>query len=296
MPAVFGISAFLAAKRPGLRSCLAKLVCRWALAQHIWDLNHALLGGGFTPTNAAPVVHNYDAAFADDGTFTYSLQISLPTDLDGDTLSATIDQVPTYGIVEYFDSGSSSFVQVTGGETLTADQLTTLQYTPDASGEHGGGSVVYTVSDGIDSTTGTIEINDVAEEDVGPPFPVLFFSAQGPSPPRPAPICIWLDPFGICSPCRCGADFTQGDPSPDSGSRAGEDGGFVHFAGNLLFFADVFDGTSVVSDQLMVKLGGAPFSVSSTELPASRAAMHILPSSCRGVVFRGEHASTAPSS
>jgi Ca2+-binding RTX toxin-like protein len=218
--------------------------------------SHALMGGGFSPTNAAPEIHNYDATFADDGTFTYSLQISLPTDLDGDTLTVTIDQVPNYGIVEYFDSGSSSFVQVTGGETLTADQLTTLQYTPDASGEHGGDSVVYTVSDGTDSTTGSIEINDVAEEDAGPPFPVLFFSAQGPSPAAGADLYL-LDPFGDLQAVPLRADFT-GDPSPDSGSRAGEDGGFVHFAGNFLFFADVFDGTSVVNDQLMV-LGGAPF-------------------------------------
>ncbi len=218
--------------------------------------SHGLTGGGFTPTNAAPVVQNYDATFADDGTFTYSLQISLPTDLDGDTLTVTIDQVPTYGIVEYFDDGSSSFVQVFGGETLTADQLTTLQYTPDATGEHGGGSVVYTVSDGIESTTGTIEINDVAEEDAGPPFPVLFFSAQGPSPASGADLYL-LDPFGDLQAVPLRTDFT-GDPSPEVGSHAGEDGGFVHFAGNFLFFADVYDGTSVVNDQLMV-LGAAPF-------------------------------------
>ncbi|MEJ1968238.1 MAG: type I secretion C-terminal target domain-containing protein [Rhizomicrobium sp.] len=198
--------------------------------------------------NVPPVIHNYDATFADDGTAPFSLQIALPTDPEGDTLTVTLDQVPDYGVVEYFDG--AALVQAHAGDTLTPDELASLQYTPDGTGTHGGGSVVYSVSDGIASSTGSIAINDVAEEDAGPPIPLLIFSAIGPG--FDGPDLFLMPPPGnggpVFFPIR---DGSTGDPAPQEGSNAGEDGGFVHFGGDLYFFADIYDGSGLAADSLV---------------------------------------------
>jgi ELWxxDGT repeat protein/VCBS repeat-containing protein len=207
-----------------------------------------------------PVTHQpYDTTFADAGTGPYSLNIGAPTDPDGGTLVVTIDTVPAYGITEYFDG--SSFNQLHGGETLTPAELATLQYTPDGTGTHGGGVLSYHVSDGGNAVANAMTINDVGEEDpfFGAPFPVLLFSAIGPAPESGPDLYIG-DPFGDASsfPLR----YDPSDPSTYTGSNAGEDGGFVHFASNVLFFADVPDGLGGVTlGQLIAFDDAGPFPV-----------------------------------
>ncbi len=82
------------------------------------------------------------------------LGVKLPTDLDGDPLTVTITEVPTVGTVTKPDG-----TPVQPGDVLTPEELSSLLY--DAPGEDPGtdpGDLVYEVSDGTDTVTGTVDI------------------------------------------------------------------------------------------------------------------------------------------
>jgi hypothetical protein len=99
----------------------------------------------------------------DEDTTLVDVGIFAPTDVDGDTLSATINALPTDGTLYYADGTTP----VGASDTLTVAQLTTLKFTPNANYN---GSVVinYTVTDGTLSTAGThtLTVNSVEDRPV----------------------------------------------------------------------------------------------------------------------------------
>ncbi|MBO6719225.1 MAG: tandem-95 repeat protein [Rhizobiaceae bacterium] len=136
------------------------------------------------PANDAPVIDNPDSLQIVAGLAPTNLGIATPTDVDGDTLTVTITQLPGYGSVQYFNGASWITVALNG--TVPAQHLSTLRYTPPAGGDHAGGKVVYTVSDGTVTQTG--EIN-VTVHDQG----MLFFAANDGSGAREVQV---YDPGG----------------------------------------------------------------------------------------------------
>ena len=99
------------------------------------------------------------------------LDISTPTDADGDSLTITVTGLPTGGTLYTADGD-----EVTNGMTLSISQLTGLIFTPDANLNDDNtdfGSFTYSVSDGSTSTSGTVNIsvtpvNDAPEFNSGP--------------------------------------------------------------------------------------------------------------------------------
>ena len=87
----------------------------------------------------------------------YALDIAQPTETGGATLTVTIDSLPGYGTVQYLNG--STWTDVTLATVLTPAQLASLRYVPPASGEDSGGTLSYSVSDGTDSVTGTMNVS-----------------------------------------------------------------------------------------------------------------------------------------
>src|SRR5262245_32555533 len=173
--------------------------------------------------NNPPVINNYDTLSAADGIGPVSLKIAVPTDADNDPLTVTITEIPGYGTIEYFDG--ATFVAITSTPTtLTPEQLASLEYTPDHTGEHGGGKLTYSVSDGTDTRVGTIAIFDVTE--AFPVEPVLVFSAERPDD---GVELFATDGASVLPPI---------DLAPSGNSYAGSDGGFFSYAGVLFFMAN----------------------------------------------------------
>jgi CshA-type fibril repeat protein len=127
------------------------------------------------------------------------LNVTLPTDLDGDPLSVTITEVPTVGTITKPDG-----TPVQPGDVLTPEELTQLLY--DAPAEDPGtdpGDLTYTVSDGIDTVPGSVNIvindapnaldNSVATD---PGQPVTFSITDNDSDPDGVvdPLTVDLDP------------------------------------------------------------------------------------------------------
>jgi len=110
------------------------------------------VGGSHTVTvnavNDAPVVTDSTSNQAEDSV-SIPLNISTPTDVDGDVLTITIDALPTDGTLLYADD-----TVVGAGDTLTVAQLTGLQFTPNADFT-GNVAINYTVNDGTVSVGGT---------------------------------------------------------------------------------------------------------------------------------------------
>lgn len=111
--------------------------------------------------NAAPVASSSAITAAEHGA-PVSLGLTAPTDADGDVLTTTITSLPTAGHVQLADGSA-----VAVGQTLTASQLTGLQYVPPADYAPGQsvGSFGYSVSDGHTQTTGTTTIAVTAVND-----------------------------------------------------------------------------------------------------------------------------------
>ena len=72
-----------------------------------------------------PVISNPDAVIAVAGTGPIALDIAAPTDSDGTTPIITLNSVPTYGTVQYFNG--TTFVTVTAGTMLTPAELASLR-------------------------------------------------------------------------------------------------------------------------------------------------------------------------
>ena len=171
------------------------------------------------------------------GTGPIALDIAAPTDFDGSTPTITIDTVPSYGVVQYFNG--STFVTATANTTLTPAELASLRYTPPASGEFGGQTISYTATDGAASNTGTIAVTVLAE-DTQPAN--LYFSALGSTGNSGNPDLYTLDQNG--NPLAIPLNVANG-------SSAGEDGGFFQFAGNLYFNAN---GTATSGTEALYEL------------------------------------------
>ena len=127
-------------------------------------------GGGLIvappPANRAPVAATDKTLIMDEDANNTALNISAPSDADGDNLTITVTAVPTGGTLTLADG-----TEVTVNSTLTISQLTGLVFTPDANLNDDTttfGAFTYNVSDGslTDSSTITISvtpINDAPE-------------------------------------------------------------------------------------------------------------------------------------
>ena len=125
-------------------------------------------GGPITnpsPANRSPVAAADSTVTLDEDADATELNISAPTDPDtGDTLSITVDSVPTGGEIR-----TASGELVTEGMSLTINELTGLTFTPNEnvnSDINTIGSFSYTVSDqagGRDSSTVSFTINAIQD-------------------------------------------------------------------------------------------------------------------------------------
>ncbi len=185
--------------------------------------------------NADPELFNYDKVAAAAGTGPIDLRIAVPIDPDLDALTITLDGLPAYGVVEYFDG--ASWVAATAGQTLTAAELASLRYTPPAFGEFGGGSLSYSVFDGTATVQGTMTFSSQVDS-TGPAN--LIFSAFSGAPQINGDL-FTVDAGGALTPIPINAP---------SGSLAGDNGGFIQFAGNLYFHAF----TAAVGGEVLFKM------------------------------------------
>ncbi|MGE3626707.1 MAG: type I secretion C-terminal target domain-containing protein, partial [Hyphomicrobiales bacterium] len=123
--------------------------------------------------NEAPVIGNVSSVEAVAGIKPFSLFIDAPTDANGDALTITIQDLPSYGTVQYFDG--TDWIDVAVNDTLTPQELESLRFVPPASAPwpdgYSAGQIVYTVFDGTDTVTGEI---DVTVQPQG----LLYFSAN----------------------------------------------------------------------------------------------------------------------
>ena len=123
------------------------------------------------PTNRAPNTGGTVTKTMDEDSTDFGLEISTPTDADGDSLTITVTGLPAGGTLNIADG-----TEVTNGMTLSISQLTGLTFTPDANLNDDNtdfGSFTYSVSDGSASTSGTVNIsvtpvNDAPEFTSGP--------------------------------------------------------------------------------------------------------------------------------
>jgi len=125
-------------------------------------------GGSSTPTptptptsnNAPNMGANASFSFTEDTAASFG--IGAPTDPDGDTLTVTVDSIPTGGVLTLSDGTT-----VTSGSTLTLSQLEAITFTPNSnvnSTDDTIGTLVLTVTDGrggSDSATFTFEVSPV---------------------------------------------------------------------------------------------------------------------------------------
>ncbi|WP_138505531.1 Ig-like domain-containing protein [Nostoc sp. PA-18-2419] len=115
--------------------------------------------------NEAPIAEaNKTLTILEDAAPT-SLNISVPTDANGDPLTITVERIPdaTKGEIRL----SNGIIQA--GDTLTSQQLTNLVFVPVANANGAGGIFNYTVSDGQSGTTSqsvTLEITPVNDAPV----------------------------------------------------------------------------------------------------------------------------------
>ena len=90
------------------------------------------------------------------------LGLAAPTDIDGDTLTATVTGLPTLGTVFLADG----VTPVNNGDVLTTAQLTSLVYdAPTTFTTANAGSFTYDVTDGIDTDSGQVDITTTPVND-----------------------------------------------------------------------------------------------------------------------------------
>ena len=114
-----------------------------------------------TPINDAPVAYSNSITVNEESTNS-PLGLAAPTDIDSASLVIKVTGLPTVGTVTLADGTA-----VANGQTLTAAQLTSLQY--DAPADYATGTQVgrftYSVSDGTTTVNGATTIGVVAIND-----------------------------------------------------------------------------------------------------------------------------------
>ncbi len=125
-------------------------------------------GGGSSSSPVAPTPSNNAPMAGADLTVTLAedavnvpLDLSAPTDSDGDSLTITVSGIPTSGSLKKADG-----TVLAEGDALTVTELQALTFTPDANANDNTtsfGSFTYSVSDGTatDSRTVTISVDAV---------------------------------------------------------------------------------------------------------------------------------------
>ena len=166
---------------------------------------------------------NPDNVIAAAGTGPVSLGIAAPIDSLDNPVTITLDTLPGYGVLQFFD-GSSWVDVTTPGTAVTTEELTSLRYTPPANGEHGGDTLIYTVTDGPAAAQGAIAFS--VEVDSAGPALLYFTSFDGTG--KPLPDLYAVDANGnVSGPIIGNAN----------GDNSGIDGGLFQYAGNLYFNA-----------------------------------------------------------
>ena len=110
-----------------------------------------------TPTNRAPVAAADKTVNMDEDTANTALAITAPTDADGNSLSISVNAIPSGGTLATADGTT-----VTTSTSLTISQLTGLVFTPDANlndDTTSFGMFTYTVSDGSLTDSGSVTIS-----------------------------------------------------------------------------------------------------------------------------------------
>ena len=135
-------------------------------------------GGGSniqpTPPNKTPVAAADKTVTLNEDTIDQALNITAPTDPDGNNLTITVTAVPTGGTLKTSDG-----TEVTTNSTLAISQLTGLVFTPNAnlsSDITEFGSFTYSVSDGSLSDSGSIAISVTAVNDAPELIGVMEFA------------------------------------------------------------------------------------------------------------------------
>ena len=106
------------------------------------------------PIQDPPVATN-NAITVPEDSVANPLGLAPPTDVDGDTLTATVTGLPTQGLVFLADG----VTPVNVGDTLSVAQLTSLVYdAPTTFTVASAGSFTYDISDGIDTDSGQVDI------------------------------------------------------------------------------------------------------------------------------------------
>ena len=113
------------------------------------------------PANRAPVAEADKTLSMDEDATNTALEITTPTDADGNSLTITVTAVPSGGTL-----ATAEGTAVTTSSTLTITQLTGLVFTPDTNlndDTTAFGAFTYSVSDGslTDSSTVTISVTPV---------------------------------------------------------------------------------------------------------------------------------------
>ncbi len=126
-----------------------------------------------TPVQDPPIATDNAITVNEDSTAN-QLGLATPTDVDGDTLTATVTGLPTQGTVFL----ANGVTVVNNGDMLTMAQLTSLVYdAPTVFTVAGAGSFTYDVTDGTDTDSGQVDITIVPVND--PPVVDLNGPAAG---------------------------------------------------------------------------------------------------------------------
>jgi hypothetical protein len=136
-----------------------------------------------TPVNDAPVVNaNKTLTLLEDAS-PLALSITAPTDIEGDSLSISVNSVPdsAKGVVTLSDG-----TVVNAGSSLTIAQLSTLLFVTQPNGNGSAGNFSYTVNDGQGGTASQsiafniTPVNDAPEVEPNKTLTVLEDSAPSP--------------------------------------------------------------------------------------------------------------------
>jgi hypothetical protein len=113
------------------------------------------------PVNDAPTVTDSTSS-QDEDTSDVTLGINVPTDVDGDSLTAQFDSLPTEGTLKFADG-----TLVQAGVAFDADQLAGITFTPNAD-FNGTVELDYSVTDGTLTTDGkhTVTVDPVNDAPV----------------------------------------------------------------------------------------------------------------------------------
>ncbi|MDQ2101915.1 beta strand repeat-containing protein [Azospirillum isscasi] len=104
-------------------------------------------------TNTAPAAQETKTVAIDQNSSRVGLSIDKPVDPEGDALTVTVIGLPTIGQVQRFNGTALKL-----GDTLTADELAAVVFTPPFGVTGNAGSFLYTVSDGANTVSRTVDI------------------------------------------------------------------------------------------------------------------------------------------